>query len=90
MDSQLCWLCHRPLGTRLEWHHPVAKSKGGRETVPLHAICHRTLHATFDNRALEQLGGDRQAIIAKPEVVRFLAFIANKDPDFHAPTRRRS
>ena len=89
MDSQPCWLCHRPLGQRVEWHHPVPKSKGGRETVPLHPICHRTLHATFDNKALERLGDDRQAIISKPEMIRFLAFIANKDPDFHVPTHGR-
>jgi len=89
IDSQACWLCHRPLGARVEWHHPVPKSKGGRETVSLHPICHRTLHATFDNKALERLGDDRQAIISKPEMIRFLAFIANKDPDFHVPTHGR-
>jgi hypothetical protein len=40
-----CALCERPLGRRIEWHHPVPKSRGGREMVPLHPICHRTIHA---------------------------------------------
>ena len=84
-----CWLCHRPLGARVEWHHSVPKSKGGRETVPLHPICHRTLHATFDNKALEAIGDDRQALISKPEMIHFLAFIANKPADFHAPTHTK-
>lgn len=84
-----CWLCHRPLGTRVEWHHPVPKSKGGRETVPMHPICHRTLHAAFDNKVLEAIGDDRQALISKPEMIRFLAFIAGKPADFHAPTHSK-
>ena len=84
-----CWLCHRPLGARVEWHHPVPKSKGGRETVPMHPICHRTLHATFDNKTLEAIGDDRQALISKPQMIRFLAFIAGKPADFHAPTHSK-
>ena len=26
---------------------------------------------------------------ADPEIARFLKWVANKDPDFHAPTHRR-
>ena len=26
---------------------------------------------------------------ADPEIARFLEWVANKDPDFHAPTHRR-
>lgn len=84
-----CWLCRRPLGVRVEWHHPVPKSRGGRETVPLHPICHRTLHAHFANAELASQGGEREGLVAHAEIARFLAWIANKPPDFHAPTRRR-
>jgi hypothetical protein len=52
-----CWLCCRPLGQRCEWHHPVPKSRGGRDVVPLHPICHRTIHACFDNARLARIGG---------------------------------
>jgi hypothetical protein len=46
------------------------------------------LHRTFSNAELG-LFGDREASIrADPRIGRFLAWIANKDPDFHAPTRR--
>jgi hypothetical protein len=91
MSSQplACWLCHRPLGRRVEQHHPVPKSRGGRETRPVHPICHRTVHATFTNKQLELLGDDAAALGANPEFARFLAWIGTKDPDFHAPTRRR-
>jgi hypothetical protein len=85
--DERCWLCARPLGKRVEYHHPVPKSRGGRETVPIHPICHRTLHGTFTNKELELLSLDE--LRAQPDIARFLAWIANKDPDFHAPTRRK-
>ena len=84
-----CWLCSRPLGDRVEWHHPVPKSRGGREKVAVHPICHRTLHARFSNAELQRIGDDPAALRADPEIARFLAWIGNKPPDFHAPTRRK-
>ncbi len=83
-----CFLCERPLGARVEWHHPVPKSRGGRETAPVHPICHRTIHKTLSNKELERVYSTPEALRAHPELARFIAWIANKDPDFHAPTRR--
>ncbi|MFT3966305.1 MAG: HNH endonuclease [Sphingobium sp.] len=84
-----CWLCRRALGARVEWHHPVPRSRGGRERVPVHPICHRTLHATFTNAVLARVGPDRGRVIADPAMARFLAWIEDKPPDFHAVTRPR-
>lgn len=84
-----CWLCARPLGHRIEWHHPLPRSKGGRATVPLHPICHRAIHAHFANRELALHGGDPAWLAARPEMARFLNWITAKPPDFHAPTRSR-
>jgi len=89
-DVMNCWLRGRPLGSRVEYHHPATKSSGGRETVPIHPICHRTLHKTFSNAELGLFGESMPAIRADPRVGRFLVWIANKDPDFHAPTHGRS
>lgn len=89
-EAPSCWLCSRPLGARIEWHHPVPKSRGGREKVAIHPICHRTLHARFSNAELERIGGDLAALRADPEIARFLIWIEKKPPDFHAPTHRRS
>ena len=83
-----CWLCGRPLGERVEFHHPVPKSRGGRERVAIHPICHRTLHRIFSNAELALFGGAIAAIRADPRIGRFLVWIANKHPDFHAPTHR--
>ena len=84
-----CWLCLRPLGKVVEYHHPIPKSRGGRETVAIHPICHRTLHRTFSNAELSVFGDSAAAIRADPRIGRFLVWIANKEPDFHAPTHRR-
>jgi hypothetical protein len=85
--SDPCWLCERPLGERVQLHHPVPKAKGGRGTVSVHPICHQAIHANFTNAQLARMGGDVAAIRANPAVAKFLAWIANKSPDFHAPTR---
>jgi hypothetical protein len=87
--DERCWLCARPLGARVEFHHPVPKSRGGRETVPIHPICHRTLHRTFSNAELGVFGDSIAAIRADLRIARFLASISTKEPDFHAPTHRR-
>lgn len=88
-DPARCWLCDRDLGHRIEWHHPVPKSKGGRETVALHPICHRTLHATFSNAELQRMGAERGLLCLNPAIARFLKWIENKTPDFHARTSPR-
>ncbi|HKY81931.1 MAG TPA: HNH endonuclease [Sphingobium sp.] len=84
-----CWLCARPLGRRVEWHHPVPKSRGGRETVAVHPICHRAIHAQMSNADLARAGGDVAVLRAHSAIARFLGWVAGKPPDFHAPTHRK-
>lgn len=88
-DPLTCWLCRRDLGKRVEWLHPVPKSRGGRETVPVHPICHRTLHATFANAELAKCGADADTLRGDPRVAKFVNWLADKPPDFHARTAKR-
>jgi hypothetical protein len=88
-DLLHCWLCEREIGKRVEWHHPVPKSRGGRQTVPVHPICHRTLHVTFTNAELAKRGADAQALKAEPSLTTFMRWIEDKPPDFHARTAKR-
>lgn len=87
-EAPPCFLCDRPLGERVEWHHPVPRSRGGRETVPVHPICHRAIHRALHNKALARDYSSAAALRAHPELARFIAWVEGKDPDFHAPTRR--
>jgi hypothetical protein len=65
--DETCWLYSRPLG------------RGGRETVAINPICHRTLHRTFSTAELGVFGDSVGAIKADPRIGRLLAWIANKD-----------
>jgi 5-methylcytosine-specific restriction endonuclease McrA len=87
--SPLCFLCGRPLGRKIEWHHVVPKSRGGRDTEPVHPICHRTIHAMLSNKQLEREFSSADALRAHPEIATFIRWVEDKHPDFHAPTRRR-
>lgn len=57
--------------------------------MPIHPICHRAIHAQFSNVELARLTGDGVSLAERPELQKFLAWIAGKPPDFHAPTRVR-
>lgn len=85
-EAETCWLCTRALGRRIEWHHPVPKSRGGRMTVPLHPICHRTVHVHFSNAELARNGETAEALREHPAIAKFLRWIAGKPADFHART----
>lgn len=85
-----CWLCGRPMGKTTVWHHPVPKSRGGRDVVPMHPICQQTLIANFTNSELQRHGMDVEALLANPAVRKFVDWVANKDPDFNASTAKKA
>jgi hypothetical protein len=84
-----CWLCGRPAGKTIVWHHPVPKSRGGRDVVPMHSVCQQTLIANFTNSELQRYGVDVEGLLANPNVRKFVEWIANKDPDFTATTAKK-
>ena len=84
-----CWLCGRPTGKTIVWHHPVPKSRGGRNVVPMHPICQQTLMANFTNAELQRHGMDVESLLAHPPVRKFIDWVANKDPDFTATTAKK-
>ena len=51
-----CPLCDRPMvtGPSLDQHHPLPRSHGGRETVTMHKICHRAIHAMLSEQELAE------------------------------------
>lgn len=85
----VCWLCGRSTGKTIVWHHPVPKSRGGRDVVPMHAICQQTLIANFTNSELQRHGTDVGALLADPNVRKFVDWVAKKDPDFTATTAKK-
>lgn len=84
-----CWLCGRATGKTIVWHHPVPKSRGGRDVVPMHGICQQTLIANFTNSELQRHGTDVESLLLNPNVRKFVDWVANKDPDFTASIARK-
>ncbi|MEO0063256.1 MAG: hypothetical protein RLZZ08_1816 [Pseudomonadota bacterium] len=86
-EEVFCWLCERTMGDDVQWHHPIPKSKGGKAKVPAHPICQKTIHANFTNAELSRMGDDRDAIMAREEMVKFVAWVKGKPPEFNAPIK---
>ena len=85
-----CWLCGRPLGKTIVWHHPVPKSRGGRDVVPMHPVCQQTLTTNFTNSELQRAGMDVDSLLANPTIRKFVDWVANKDPDFTASPAKKT
>jgi hypothetical protein len=84
-----CWLCGRPMGETVVLHHPVPKSRGGRDVVPMHPICQQTLIANFTNSELQRHGMDVEGLLLNPNVRKFVDWVAKKDPDFTATITKK-
>lgn len=84
-----CWLCGRPTGKTIVWHHPVPKSRGGRDVVPMHPICQQTLTANFTNSELQRHGMEVAGLLDNANVRKFVDWVAKKDPDFTAAITRK-
>ncbi|MHA0328612.1 hypothetical protein [Sphingomonas melonis] len=84
-----CWLCGRPTGNTIVWHHPVPKSRGGRDVVPMHPICQQTLTANFTNSELQRHGMNVAGLLDHPNVRKFVDWVAKKDPDFTATITKK-
>jgi hypothetical protein len=85
----VCPLCQRPVPPdQQDAHHLVPKSQGGRETVVLHRICHRQLHALFSETELARHYASAEALLAHPDIARFVAWVQRRPPDFFERTRK--
>lgn len=84
-----CWLCGRDTGRAIVWHHPVPKSRGGRDVVPMHPICQQTLVATFSNSELQRHGLDVEGLLTNPAIRKFVDWVTKKDPDFTAGNTKK-
>lgn len=67
-------------------HHLIPKSQGGRETIPLHPICHRKLHALFNEKELARTYATLEALKAHAEIKSFVAWLKGKPADFYRRT----
>lgn len=89
LESSACALCGRPIPpAQRDAHHLVPKSRGGAETVWLHRVCHRQVHALLTETELARSYASAEALRRHPVMARFLAWVSDKPPDFNPPIRR--
>lgn len=85
-----CILCGRPVPeAQLDWHHLVPRLKGGRDTAPMHRICHRQIHALFSETQLARHYATAEALLGHPDVRAFVDWVSGKPDDFHEAVRRQ-
>lgn len=85
----LCPLCGRgiPIQQRDE-HHLVPKSKGGKQTMVLHRICHRQIHALLTEKELAESYSTIDALLEHKALAHFVQWVKNKPNDFYLKTRK--
>lgn len=81
---ELCPLCNRPLGdVRIEQHHLVPVSQGGKQTEAIHSVCHRKIHATFLEKELARDYYTWEALRSHPDIAKFIKWVSRKPSDFY-------
>lgn len=101
-NGSVCELCGRE-GVVLTRHHLIPRrthrlkrirrafDRAEREGAILHVCrpCHKQIHVLFDEKSLARDYRSREALLADPEMARFVAWIADKPPGFVPRARRR-
>jgi hypothetical protein len=55
----------------------------------MHSICQQTLTVNFTNAELQRHGMDVEALLANPNVRKFVDWVAKKNPDFTATISKK-
>lgn len=90
----VCPLCERIMfkGSS-DRHHLIPVSRGGKETVFLHKICHQKIHHTLTEKQLEKEFNTAEALLKNEEIIKFVKWVKKKDPryyDKNSDTKERS
>ena len=91
----ICPLCGRviPKDVPQSLHHLVPKLKGGKrgETVLLHHLCHKEIHASLSESELAMAYYTIERLRSHPRLERFIAWVTKRPPEFNSrsPSHRK-
>ncbi len=94
-DDPSCPLCLRPIPNDVlqSLHHLIPKLKGGKggETVLLHHVCHKEIHATLSEAELATEYHTIERLRAHPRLEKFIFWVAKRPPEFNSrvPSHRK-
>lgn len=88
-DETVCPLCMRSIPkSQRDAHHLIPKSRGGADTVILHRLCHRQIHALLTENQLARNYSTIEALRDHPEIAKFIEWIGNKPTHIRAAIKR--
>lgn len=80
-----CGLCGRMYGAvDIQFHHLIPKTHSGKETVPIHKICHRKIHSLFTEKELQKKYFTFEALLEHEDIKTFVKWVRTKHPAFYA------
>lgn len=88
--ESICPICRRPLpddSSIVDEHHLIPKSKGGRETVRLHRMCHNKIHSLWTEKELAEKFNSIDRIIVNEEMRKYIRWIKGKSPYFYVRSK---
>jgi hypothetical protein len=68
---------------RIESHHLIPKTFGGKETIDIHKMCHQKIHATFSERELQHHYHTVERLCEHEEISKFVKWIHKKPIDYY-------
>jgi hypothetical protein len=88
-EDVICPLCERNIPpVQRDAHHLIPKSHKGTETVVLHRICHRQIHALLTETELARQFNSVDALRNHEAIGRFIKWVKNKPDNFFERSRK--
>lgn len=82
-----CPLCSRKDLPVLSDHHLTPKSRGGKITLPICQDCHRSIHAFFTNKELEDTYHTVEALLSHEKFAKHIKWLSKRDPSLRYKTK---
>ncbi len=80
-----CCICNRELGdVRVDKHHLIPKTFGGKVKIKIHRICHQKVHATFSERELSHYYHTPERLLEHEQIQTFIKWVQKKPLDFYS------
>ena len=90
-ESLICPICNRSIPvSQKDAHHLIPRSKGGKSTEFLHKICHRQIHALFNENELAKTFNTAESLKDHPDMQTFINWIKNKPDTFYERVAKSS
>ena len=85
----ICPICDRVIpDSQKDAHHLVPKSKGGKATEYLHRICHKQIHALFNETELATKLNHAAILREHTEMQKFIQWVRTKPNSFYERVRK--